>query len=238
MSTPHIVVLTGAGMSAESGLATFRDSDGLWAKHRVEDVASIEGFYHNPQLVLDFYTMRRREAFAAKPNQGHIALAQLEQAGYQVDIITQNVDDLHERAGSSSVIHLHGELTKNCSVAHRQITHPVTPETLALKVGDLAPDGSQLRPFIVWFGEEVPMMESAARLVEVADLLVIVGTSLGVYPAASLVGYAPRTTPIILIDPKPVVSAYRHDIEHIALGASKGLEELKRRITEGGIFGR
>lgn len=233
MSKPKIVVLTGAGMSAESGLATFRDSDGLWMNHRVEDVASIEGFYRNPQLVLDFYAMRRNEAREANPNQGHLILASLEQAGYDISIITQNVDDLHERAGSHSVLHLHGELTKNCSVHNRQQTYPVTDETLAIRVGDLAPDGSQLRPFIVWFGEDVPMMTPAIELCEQADLLVIVGTSLAVYPAASLVHYAPRTTPVVLIDPKPVSSSYRSDIEHIALGASKGLAELQRRLEAG-----
>lgn len=233
MSKPKIIVLTGAGMSAESGLATFRDSDGLWENHRVEDVASIEGFERNPQLVLDFYAMRRHEAKKAQPNDGHHILASLEQAGYCINIITQNVDDLHERAGSHSVLHLHGELTKNCSVRNRQKTYPVTEQTTAIRVGDLAPDGSQLRPFIVWFGEDVPMMAPAIELCERADLVVVVGTSLAVYPAASLLHYAPHTTPIVLIDPKPVTSSYRTDIEHIALGASQGLAVLRQRLEAG-----
>lgn len=226
-----LVILSGAGMSAESGLATFRDSDGLWMNHRVEDVASIEGFYRNPQLVLDFYAMRRREAEQATPNAGHLAIAALEQ-DYEVHVITQNVDDLHERAGSTQVIHLHGELTKNCSVKNRQQTYPVTPKTLALKVGDLAPDGSQLRPFIVWFGEDVPMMVPAIELAEQADIFVVVGTSLNVYPAAGLLGYVPHSTPVYLIDPKPVSSAYRSQIHWIEAGASQGLSQLRDLLAE------
>lgn len=226
MEKKKLVVLTGAGMSAESGLATFRDSDGLWMNHRVEDVASIEGFVRNPQLVLDFYAMRRHEASSAEPNDGHRLLAELEKH-YEVQIITQNVDDLHERAGSSQVLHLHGELSKNCSVHNRQRTYLITPETTALKVGDLAPDGSQLRPFIVWFGEDVPMFDEAIRQTQAADLFVVVGTSLNVYPAASLLVYVPPTSPVYLIDPKPVHSPYRPDLEWIARGASEGLRELR-----------
>lgn len=227
----RLVILTGAGMSAESGLATFRDSDGLWMNHRVEDVASVEGFERNPQLVLDFYAQRRREALQAEPNAGHRIIAELERM-YEVCVITQNVDDLHERAGSTSVIHLHGALAYNCSLRDRQTPIPVTPQTLALKVGDLAADGSQLRPFIVWFGEEVPMMIPAIEATERADIFVVVGTSLNVYPAAGLLGYVPRQTPVYLIDPKPVSSAYRSAIHWIAESASRGLEILRERLQK------
>lgn len=215
-------------MSVESGLSTFRASDGLWESHRVEDLASIEGFVRNPQLVLDFYAQRRRDAFAAQPNPGHHILASLEQ-DYEVYIITQNVDDLHERAGSSQVLHLHGELRLNCSIRHRHTTYPVTEETIALRVGDLAPDGSQLRPFIVWFGEDVPLFEEAVRQVECADIFVVVGTSLAVYPAASLLAYVPTSVPVYLIDPAEVSSPYR-SYEWIAQGASAGLETLAREL--------
>lgn len=224
----RLVVLTGAGMSAESGLSTFRASDGLWENHRVEDVASIEGFLRNPQLVFDFYAQRRRDAFAAEPNAGHRILADLEQE-YEVYIVTQNVDDLHERAGSTHVLHLHGELRLNCSTRHRQTTYPVTEDTLALKVGDLAPDGSQLRPFIVWFGEDVPLFEEAVRLVERADIFVVVGTSLAVYPAAGLLAYVPSSTPIYLVDPVEVSSPYR-SYQWIGQGASAGLETLTSKL--------
>lgn len=224
----RLVVLTGAGMSAESGLSTFRSSDGLWENHRVEDVASIEGFIRNPQLVLDFYAQRRRDAFAAEPNMGHRILADLERE-YEVYIITQNVDDLHERAGSSHVLHLHGELRLNCSTLNRQTTYPVTEDSIALKVGDLAPDGSQMRPFIVWFGEEVPLFETAVHLVEQADIFVVVGTSLAVYPAAGLLSYVPSSTPIYLIDPAEVSSPYR-PYQWISQGASSGLETLCNKL--------
>lgn len=221
----RLVVLSGAGVSAESGLATFRDNDGLWMNHSVEDVASIDGFRRNPQLVLDFYAMRRREAASAQPNDAHRAIASLEEE-YDVYVITQNVDDLHERAGSTQIIHLHGELNKNCSTKDRHTTLPVTEATSAIKVGDLAPDGGQLRPFIVWFGEDVPMMIPAIEIAERADIFVVIGTSLNVYPAAGLLAYVPPSTPIYLIDPQPVSSAYRHDIHHIAQPASLGIAQL------------
>ena len=225
MGKKRLVVLTGAGMSAESGISTFRDSDGLWEHYPVQKVASIEGFRENPQLVLDFYTARRRDFMGCEPNAGHYALAALQEE-WEMTIITQNIDDLHERAGSRHVIHLHGEILKNCSVAHPDITYPVDMEHPEIKVGDLAPDGSQLRPFIVWFGEAVPMIVPAAEAVCQADCFVVIGTSLNVYPAAGLLAYVPRSTPIYLIDPKPVESSYRKDIVFIQSTASEGVAKL------------
>ncbi|GAD04614.1 hypothetical protein HQ45_04000 [Porphyromonas crevioricanis] len=221
----RLVVLTGAGMSAESGISTFRDSNGLWENHRVEDVASIEGFERNPELVLDFYNARRRAYKGCDPNEGHRILAQLEEQ-YEVKIITQNVDDLHERAGSSSVIHLHGELMKNRSVRTDRVLYDVDLDNPDLHVGDLAPDGSQLRPFIVWFGEPVPMIEPAIQLAQTADIFVVVGTSLVVYPAAGLLNYVPRGCPIYLIDPQPV-AATRAGVQHIQAKATTGLAQLR-----------
>ncbi len=221
-----IVVLTGAGMSAESGISTFRDSGGLWENYRVEDVATPEGFAKNPKLVLDFYNQRRRELLHAQPNAGHIGLAEWEK-DFDVRIITQNVDNLHERAGSSHVIHLHGELMKSCSVRDLETPYDIEPEHPDLHIGDLAPDGQQLRPFIVWFGEAVPMIDPAIREVEDSDIFVVIGTSLNVYPAAGLLNYVRRGQPIYLIDPKEV-QTYRHDIVHLQCGASEGV----RRLTE------
>lgn len=225
----RIVVLTGAGISAESGISTFRDSDGLWEKYPVQQVASIEGFRENPQLVLDFYTMRRRELLKCSPNEAHKTLARLEK-DWHVDIITQNVDNLHEQAGSSRVLHLHGELMKNCSVANTQKTYPVDPEKLAISVGDLAPDGHQLRPFIVWFGEAVPMMEPAIELAEKADIFIVIATSLNVYPAASLLRYTPRQIPIFIIDPKPVQYPHGLNIEFIPTVATEGIKILEEKL--------
>jgi NAD-dependent deacetylase len=195
---PNIVILTGAGISAESGLKTFRDSDGLWNGYSIQEVATPEGFAKNPKLVLDFYNQRRREIAKAKPNAAHIALAEL-QNKYAVTIITQNIDDLHERAGSNKVIHLHGEIFKMRSVANPQVTFPITGD---IHLGDLAEDGSQLRPFIVWFNEEVPLLPQAAAVVAEADVFVIIGTSLQVYPAAGLIHYVAADSPIIVIDKK------------------------------------
>lgn len=225
----HIVVLTGAGMSAESGIATFRDSGGLWEQHAVEDVATPEGFMRNPQLVLDFYNARRKAAFDAKPNKGHIGLAEMEK-DYNVSIITQNVDDLHERAGSTHVLHLHGELSKVRSTKDPSIIYTLTPDNWEIKLGDECEKGSQLRPHIVWFGEAVPMIEEAIRVVQKADLLVVIGTSLNVYPAAGLLNYVKTGTPIYLIDPNDV-KAYRNDIHFIKKGASEGVEELKKLLS-------
>ncbi|PZX65727.1 Sir2 family NAD-dependent protein deacetylase [Hydrotalea sandarakina] len=195
---PNIVILTGAGISAESGLKTFRDIDGLWNGYSIQEVATPEGFAKNPKLVLDFYNQRRREIAKAKPNAAHIALAEL-QNKYAVTIITQNIDDLHERAGSNKVIHLHGEIFKMRSVANPQVTFPITGD---INLGDLAEDGSQLRPFIVWFNEEVPLLPQAAAVVAEADVFVIIGTSLQVYPAAGLIHYVAADSPIIVIDKK------------------------------------
>ena len=231
MGKKRLVVLTGAGMSAESGISTFRDSDGLWEQYPVQKVASIEGFRENPQLVLDFYTARRRDFVGCEPNAGHYALAALQEE-WEMTIITQNIDDLHERAGSRHVIHLHGEILKNCSVAHPDSTYPVDMEHPEIKVGDLAPDGSQLRPFIVWFGEAVPMIAPAAEAVCQADCFVVIGTSLNVYPAAGLLAYVPHATPIYLIDPKPVESSYRKDIVFIQSTASEGVAKLAALLSK------
>lgn len=224
-----LVVLTGAGMSAESGISTFRDSDGLWENYPVEDVASIEGFLRNPKLVLDFYNARRRAYKGCKPNAGHYALAQLEKY-FDVTIITQNVDDLHERAGSHQVIHLHGELMKNCSVEDPYTTYDVDPANPDLHLGDLAPDGSQLRPFIVWFGEAVPMIEPAMKICQKADIFAVIGSSLVVYPAAGLLGYVQRECPIYLIDPKEVATTGYHQVEQITAPATRGVKILAERL--------
>ena len=224
----RLVILTGAGMSAESGIATFRDSDGLWEHYRVEDVATPEGFARDPQLVLDFYNQRRRELLHTKPNAGHYGLAALEQ-DFDVRIITQNIDNLHEQAGSSSVIHLHGELMKACPVGDTTTTYDLNPENPDIHLGDKDPQGRQLRPFIVWFGEAVPMIEPAIEEVEKSDIFVIIGTSLNVYPAAGLLNYARRGQPIFLIDPKEV-QTHRADVHHILKGASEGVKELTQLL--------
>ena len=218
----HITVLSGAGISAESGLKTFRDSDGLWMGHNFEDVATPQAFKKNPQQVLEFYNMRRRDVAAAKPNNAHTGLVKLEEK-YQVTIITQNIDDLHERAGSTTVMHLQGEIFKMHSVANPSLHFEIKNE---IKVGDLAEDGSQLRPHIVWFGEAVPMMEKAIEIVNDSDILVIIGTSLQVYPAASLLQYAAPYLPKYIIDKKlPSVSGY-HNLHTIEKPATEGVEEL------------
>ena len=225
----RLVVLTGAGMSAESGISTFRDSNGLWENYRVEDVATPEGFARNPEMVLDFYNQRRRELQHAQPNAGHIGMAELE-SKYDVRIIKQKVDNMHQRAGSTHVIHLHGELMKYCSVANLEKAYDIDPAHLDIHVGDLAPDGKQKRPFIVWFGEAVPMIEPAIREVEACDIFVIIGTSLNVYPAAGLLNYVRRGQPIYLIDPKEV-QTYRGDVEHLLCGASEGVRRLKEILA-------
>jgi NAD-dependent deacetylase len=194
-----IIVLSGAGISAESGIGTFRDSDGLWEKHRIEDVATPEGWQKDPELVLRFYNGRRRQLLDVRPNAGHLALADLEKE-HDVYIVTQNVDDLHERAGSTRVLHLHGELRKVRSTRHEDLVYDWDED---LNLGDCCERGAQLRPHIVWFGEAVPMLEPAALLAAQADVFMVVGTSLQVYPAAGLMGYAPRFTPIYYIDPRP-----------------------------------
>ena len=228
-----IVVFTGAGVSADSGLATFRDSDGLWASYRIEDVCTPEALAHNRATVIGFYNTRRREMLAAQPNAGHEAIAGLER-DFEVEVLTQNVDDLHERAGSSKVTHLHGELTKVCSSRDPYNPHYIKqlrPEEYEVKMGDLAGDGSQLRPFIVWFGEAVPEIETAINYVEKADIFVIIGTSMNVYPAAGLLNYVPRAAEVYLIDPKPVDTHSMRSIHVIQKGASEGVKELKALLT-------
>ena len=197
----HIVVLTGAGMSAESGLKTFRDADGLWEGHDVTQVASPQGFARNPELVLDFYNQRRRQLLQVNPNAAHVALAHLEK-DYKVTVVTQNIDDLHERAGSKNVIHLHGELLKVRSVYNE---FDIQEWRTDLVLGDVCSNGHQLRPHIVWFGEAVTMIPKAISICESADILLIIGTSLQVYPAASLMHYVSYRTPIYYIDPRPAI---------------------------------
>lgn len=230
-----LVVLTGAGVSAESGISTFRDSDGLWENYKVEDVASIEGWYRNPALVLDFYNARRSQLFTVRPNAAHEVIASLEKE-FDVTVVTQNVDNLHERAGSTRIIHLHGELTKvrpeNCC----NDRDGYSEETVfdigrdEIHIGDMASNGAQLRPHIVWFGEAVPKIEAAIDAVEAADVLLIVGTSLQVYPAAGLYRYARMTTPIYIIDPKDV-PVRDGRITHIKDVATKGMETFKNLIN-------
>lgn len=224
-----IVVLTGAGVSAESGIATFRASDGLWEGHRVEEVASPEGWDADPQKVLNFYNERRRGLLDAQPNEAHKILAQLER-NFDVTIITQNVDDLHERAGSTHVLHLHGELMKARSSVDE--SYIVKMDNWELNMGERCPKGSQMRPYIVWFGEPVPMMEQAMMEAMGADIFVVVGTSLLVYPAAGLLDYAPRQTPKYIIDPKiPSVRSLPnlHFIEEVATKGMKKLEAILMR---------
>lgn len=231
-----IVVLTGAGMSAESGLKTFRDAGGLWEKYPVQQVASHEGWEADPALVTKFYNERRRQLAGAKPNEGHRLVAALEN-DYNVTVITQNVDNLHEQAGSSKVIHLHGELMKVCSSRdpyNPRYIQTLTPDNCEVKPGTLAADGSLLRPFIVFFGEAVPMIEPAAKEAAEADIFVIIGTSLNVYPAAGLVQYVKPSAPVYLIDPKPVTVGGRHNIRQITKGASEGMRELTELLKENG----
>lgn len=229
-----IVVLTGAGMSAESGISTFRDSGGLWDQYRVDDVATPEGYERDPQLVLDFYNMQRRNLLKAEPNEGHRLVAALEEK-YKVVVVTQNIDNLHERAGSTHVIHLHGELMKatsswNSNDSRQIITLPA--DDPVIEMGDHAADGSQLRPFIVWFGESVPNIEPAADECETADIFLIIGTSLNVYPAAGLLNYVPASAEVYLIDPKPVDVHSRRHVHVIQKGASEGMKELVSLLAD------
>ena len=221
----HVVVLSGAGVSAESGLKTFRDSNGLWEEHRVEDVATPEAFARNPELVMRFYNLRRAQLKTAKPNVGHRLIAALE-TNYRVTVITQNVDDLHERGGSTRVIHLHGELTKARPVDDTEAVRDWDGDLL---IGDVDENGVQLRPHIVWFGEDVPLIEQAALTVQTADAVIIVGTSLQVYPAAGLIGFAPATAPVFYIDPAPAVGYElrgRGNLHVLEMGGSVGMERV------------
>lgn len=221
------MVLTGAGMSAESGLKTFRDADGLWEGHDVMEVATPEGFKRNPELVLEFYNQRRRQLLEVEPNSAHVALAELEKR-YDVSIITQNVDDLHERAGSSNVIHLHGELLKSRNVVDEKTVYECTAD---IKVGDMCHSGHQLRPHIVWFGEAVPMIEKAMEVCATADILVIIGTSMQVYPAAGLMHYAPEGVPIYYVDPKPAMESRGH-LKVITESATEGIKKVIQALME------
>lgn len=202
-----LAVLSGAGVSKESGINTFRDSDGMWEQYRVEDVASIEGWYRNPGTVLDFYNERRRDIRDRQPNEAHRIIAALEK-DFEVTVITQNIDNLHERAGSSRVIHLHGEITKARGERSLQPVYDIGYNDIRL--GDKDSRGEQLRPDIVWFGEAVPMIETAAGIVSECDIMLVIGTSLAVYPAAGLVNYVRNGTPLYLVDPKPIHVNYRH----------------------------
>lgn len=225
----RLVVLSGAGMSAESGISTFRDAGGLWDQYPVEQVATPEGYARNPELVINFYNERRKQLLAVKPNRGHEIIAELEK-NMDVTVITQNVDNLHERAGSTKVIHLHGELTKVCSSRDpndSRYIKELKPDEYEIKMGQIAGDGSQLRPFIVWFGEAVPKIEDAIQEVEKADCFVVIGTSLNVYPAAGLLNYVPKGVPVYLIDPKEVQVPAGCQVQVIRKGASEGMAELK-----------
>lgn len=220
-----VVVLTGAGISAESGLAVFRGSNGLWGKYKVDEVATIEGWYRNPELVLQFYNERRKELLKCSPNYGHIGLVELE-SYFDVRVITQNVDNLHERAGSSNVLHLHGQLMWVRSEKNEELRFELPMEDCEIKIGDKASDGAQLRPDIVWFGEAVPMLDAAIGLVENADIFVIIGTSLNVYPAAGLLHYVRKGVPVYLIDPNPVNDPYGKVTMYIKSVASEGVKQL------------
>ncbi len=223
----NLVVLTGAGISAESGLKTFRDADGLWEGHDIMEVASPQGFYDNPELVLDFYNQRRRQLLTVKPNKAHFNLKELEKE-FNVNIITQNVDDLHERAHSKNIMHLHGELLKVRSTKNPELIYDWKRD---LVLGDLCKGKAQLRPDIVWFGEDVPLLEKAAEITLKADILVVIGTSMQVYPAASLIDYTKPNIPIYFIDPNPSISESQFEnLTIIKEVASKGTEELLRLL--------
>lgn len=224
-----LVVLSGAGMSAESGISTFRGAGGLWDNYPVNDVATPQGFAKNPALVLDFYNQRRKQLLSVEPNGGHKGLVELE-SFFDVDIITQNVDNLHERAGSSKVLHLHGELMKVRSTGPGQEVFDVDPAKPEIHLGDRCPKGFQLRPHIVWFGEAVPEFERAAKIVSQADILVIIGTSMQVYPAASLINWTKPGIPVYLIDPNEV--NIDNSVHYIQKGASEGVHELKKILLD------
>lgn len=217
----RLVVLTGAGISAESGLKTFRDSDGLWNGYKIEEVATPRAWRKNKQLVLDFYNMRRRDVLKAEPNAAHVGLADLEK-DFDVEIITQNIDDLHERAGSTKVLHLHGEIFKMRSELNEKLVYEIRKDIL---LGDVAEDKAQLRPHIVWFEEPVPMIEEAAAIASVADIFVVIGTSLVVYPAAGLIDYAPRGIPKFIVD-KSIPYSSLYNVTAIEKPATEGINEL------------
>ena len=229
----NIVIFTGAGISAESGISTFRDKDGLWTKYDAMKLASVEGFNEDPEAVLEFYNARRMQLYTVKPNHAHYVLADLEKH-HDVTIITQNVDDLHERAGSSKVIHLHGELDKVTSSRNREDDRCIKyyPLNLPIQIGAKADDGSQLRPYIVWFGEYLRYMEEACIMVENADIFVVIGTSLVVYPAAGLVGYAHHEVPKFLVDPSDMDGKLPEGFEHIKAKATEGIDVLMEKLKK------
>jgi|SRR6185436_2294276 len=223
----RLVVFTGAGVSAESGIKTFRDSGGLWEQYDITEVATPQAFQKNPVLVLDFYNQRRKQVVQAKPNAAHVALVQLEKK-FDVHIITQNIDDLHERAGSKKVLHLHGEIMKSKSTRYPELVYDV--KNNEIKMGELCEKGFQLRPHIVWFGEMVPMMEPAIDIVSNCDILIVIGTSLDVYPAAGLVNYAPETAKKYLVDPKAKRLPYMMNLEMIEKPAGEGVPVLVNKL--------
>jgi NAD-dependent deacetylase len=228
MIMKKLVVLTGAGMSAESGISTFRDTGGLWEKYKIDDVATPNAWRKNPALVLDFYNQRRAQLFSVQPNAGHIALAELEN-DFEVNIITQNVDNLHERTGSTNILHLHGELMKVRSTGPGEEEFELSPDNYETHIGDKCPKGYQLRPHIVWFGEAVPEIENAMRIAKQADIFLIIGTSLNVYPAASLINYVKPDTLVYLIDPN-VIGHLPANVNVIQKGASEGMKEFKKSL--------
>lgn len=227
-SSKRVVVFTGAGMSADSGVSTFRDADGLWENHRIEDVCTAEAWVRNPALVLDFYNARRAQLDEVEPNAGHRAVAELEQYFDEVIVVTQNVDDLHERAGSSRVIHLHGELRKARSERNPDLVVPAEGPT---RLGDTGPDGAQLRPHIVFFGEAVPEYERALRIVREADLFLVVGTSLAVYPAAGLIYQLRPEVPVWLVDPRPARVTIPNPLTVVEAGAAQGVPPLVAQLV-------
>jgi len=221
-----IVVFSGAGISAESGLKTFRDSDGLWENYEITEVATPEAWNRNPTLVLDFYNMRRKQVLSAQPNPAHYGLVELEEQ-FDITIITQNIDDLHERAGNKKILHLHGEILKSRSTLTDKV-YSISGEEL--NIGDLCEKKGQLRPHIVWFGESVPNMIEASNICENADILIVVGTSLNVYPAANVIDYVPSKCKIYLIDPKEVATGYQSNVVFIKENASKGVPKLVKQL--------
>lgn len=228
MSKKKLVVLTGAGISAESGLKTFRDTDGLWEGYDVYEVATPRGFKKDPRLVLDFYNMRRKDVAAAEPNGAHLGLAELEK-DFDVTIITQNIDDLHERGGSTNVLHLHGEIFKMRSVKNEELIYDIRGD---INLGDVAEDGGQLRPHIVWFEEPVPMIERAVEVMRTAEIFAVIGTSLVVYPAAGLVNYAPWQIPKFIIDKHIPSTQSLYNLTAIEKPATEGVKELQKLLQE------
>lgn len=225
----HIVLLSGAGISADSGLKTFRDAGGLWEGHSIDDVATIDGWMKDKKKVLDFYNIRRKQAAASKPNEAHLSITQLEK-NYQVTVITQNVDDLHERAGNSNVLHLHGMLRQARSENDEDLIIEIGSEPI--HIGDLAEDGSQLRPNVVWFGEPVPNIEIATQMVTTADMFIVVGTSLAVYPAAGLIHYTKKSIPKYIIDPNLPEINLSNEWTHIQKKAKTGLPQLVNQLIK------